>query len=587
MLSRRRFILELSSTGTLAVLAACSNPAAPAEQAVSPSKSVAEAPVTLTALPGGQPASGATVAPSGLSRVLRIAIYQEPSILNPLLSGNTVSTMTSRSVVEGLVTTLPDGSLGPQLAREIPTQSNGGVTADGRIVTWKLRPGVVWSDGQPFTSKDVVFTYQVIMDTANPISRAQYAAVDSVDPIDGTTVRVAYKSVYAAYGQNFSAILPQHVFGAATNIDKSSFNRAPLGTGPFRFNNWASGDSISFDRNALFRKPGQPFVDQLIYKITPNTAASIEAFKAGEVDALWSLGMGDIPILRTIADAAFTPAPSPQVEVMVLNTSCTSGPQQGVSGCAHAVLGDVRVRQALELAIDKQAIVDRLLGSQTLVATSIVPIGPWATDLPPSEYNPDKARQLLANAGWQTGHDGIRSKDGVRAHLDYVVLAGDQTREQTQQVIEEQLRAVGIELAIRNAPAGTLSSWANNGAVARGSFDIFELGRGTGVDAQSTLVGEYSSAGIPSEQNQAGTNYTRVIDPEIDRALNASASTLDDAARVAAYRTVATRVDADKANIVLYLRPTIDVLKTYIHGHASPNVWDNFTWDIENWRLDT
>jgi peptide/nickel transport system substrate-binding protein len=424
------------------------------------------------------------------------------------------------------------------------------------------------------------------MDPANPISRAQYSAVDSVDAIDATTVRVGYSSIYSAFGQNFSAILPQHVFGSATNIDAHDFNRAPLGTGPFKFNNWAAGDVITLDRNPLFREQGQPWVDQLIFKVTPNAAASIVAFKAGDVDAVWSLGLGDIPLLRTFTDAAFSPTPSSQVEVMVLNTSCTGGPQQGVPGCPHPVLGDLRVRQAIDLAIDKQTMVDSLLGGQTIVATSILPIGPWAADLAPSEYSPDKARQLLADAGWQPGSDGVRVKDSVRAHLDYVVLAGDQTRELTQQLVQEQLGAVGIELAIRNAPAGTLSSWANYGNVARGKFDIFELGRGTGIDAQDTLVGEYSSAGIPDEHNQAGTNYTRVSDPEIDQALSVAGATLDDSVRKAAYRSVASRVDADKANIVLYLRPTIDVLKSYIHGHASPNVWDYFTWDIGNWWLD-
>src|SRR5262249_21593069 len=177
---------------------------------------------------------------------------QEPTILNPLLSGNTVSSLASRATVEGLWTTLPDGSFAPVLAAEIPTQQNGGVSADGRVVTWKLKPGVQWSDGQPFTRADVVFTYRAIMDPANPTGRAQYSLVDSVDALDDRTVRVTYRSVYSAYRQNFGSILPQHVFGGASNIDKKDFNRAPIGTGPFKFNTWASGDTIVFDRNPLY-----------------------------------------------------------------------------------------------------------------------------------------------------------------------------------------------------------------------------------------------------------------------------------------------------------------------------------------------
>src|SRR5262249_53820830 len=157
---------------------------------------------------------------------------------------------------------------------------------------------------------------------------------------------------------------------------------------------------------------------------TPTAAASIQAFKAGEVDAVWSLSVGDVPALQAIPDAAFTASPSPQVEVLRLNASCPSGPQQGDTSCPHPILSDLRVRQAIDMAIDRRAIVDRLLGGRTVVATSILAIGPWAADLPTSEYSPDKARQLLSGAGWAPGPDGIRVKEGMRMHLDLVALAG-------------------------------------------------------------------------------------------------------------------------------------------------------------------
>jgi peptide/nickel transport system substrate-binding protein len=240
----------------------------------------------------------------------------------------------------------------------------------------------------------------------------------------------------------------------------------------------------------------------------------------------------------------------------------------------------------MDMAIDRRAIVDRLLGGRTVVATSILAIGPWAADLPPSEYSPDKARQLLSEAGWVPGPDGIRTREGMRMHVDLVALAGDATREQTQQVIEEQLRLVGIEIGIKSAPAGTLAGWATGGAVAHGAFDIFELGDSQRIEPQAGLASEFGSSGIPSDQNPGGGNYTKLLDPEIDRVLNLAATTLDDSIRKTAYKTVAERVNAGKGTLVLYLRPTIDAFKKDVQGHAGPNVWDYFTWDMANWWLD-
>jgi peptide/nickel transport system substrate-binding protein len=596
MISRRNFLLTLCGSTAVTVLAACSGTVAPPSASTSqaaPQPTPPPAAGATVVAPAAQPTPVAAAQPAPTPAggqpkrggIVRVAVYQEPTVLNPLLAVNTISSMISAIAVEGLWSALPDGRLAPALAAEIPTQQNGGVSADGRTVIWKLKPGSVWSDGQPFTSKDVVFTYKVIMDPANPVNRAQYLVIDSVQAIDDTTVQVVYKSLFSAYRQHFNAILPEHVFGGATSIDKKEFSRAPVGTGPFKFNSWSSGESIVFDRNPLFRQQGQPFLDQLIFKITPTAAAAIQAFKAGEVDAVWSLGVGDVPVLQAIADAAFTPAPSPQVEVLRLNASCPGGPQQGDPSCPHPILSDLRVRQAIDLAVDRRTIVERLLGGRTIVATSILAIGPWAAELPPIEYSPDKARQILMEAGWIPGSDGIRVKDGVRAHLDCVALAGDQTREQTQQVLEEQLRAVGLELGIKSAPAGTLAGWATNGSVARGAFDIFELGDSQRIEPQAGLASEFGKTGIPSDQNPGGGNYTRLLDPEIDRALDIAAATLDDTARKAAYKMVAERVNAGKGTIVLYLRPTIDAFKTYVQGHAGPNVWDYFTWDMANWWL--
>jgi peptide/nickel transport system substrate-binding protein len=347
----------------------------------------------------------------------------------------------------------------------VPAAENGGVSADGKTITWKLKKGVTWSDGKPFTSKDVLFTYNVYMNQDNPIPiRTGYPEIAPVTTPDDSTVVVAYKNIYAAYKEHFPRILPEHAFAGDTLIEKKDFNRAPLGTGPFKFKSWASGDNITLERNPNYRDKDKPYLDGLVFKIVPSREAAIQAFKAGEIDVLWNLIEANIPEFEAMSDAVIQPTASSRVERLILNTSCPSGPQQSDPKCPHPVLGDLRVRQAIELAIDKKALVDKLLFGKTTVATSALPGGWFSPQLSASEFNPQGAKQLMDEAGWQPGADGIRAKDGVRARIEYGTTTGDRLREQTQRVIQEQLREIGIEVEIKNSPGGPVGHVARQRA---------------------------------------------------------------------------------------------------------------------------
>jgi len=575
----------LAAALLLPIAVACSPaPAAPAAKTEAkptlPPSGQAE-----VAKPAATPVAPAATAKRG--GVVRVGLSQEPIILNTLLGSQTVNVIVTENILEGLLSNPPDGTYEPVLAAEVPTRQNGGVSPDGLTVTWRLKQGVTWSDGQPFTSKDVLFTYNVIMNPANPVViRSGYPDIDSVTTPDDSTVVVKYKRLYAAFKDHFARILPEHVFGGDPVIDKKEFNRAPVGTGPFKFKSWASGDNITLERNPNFRDKDRPYLDGLIFKIVPSREASIQAFKVGEIDVLWNLIEANIPEFEAMADAAIQPTPSTRVERLILNSSCPSGPQQGDPKCPHPVLGDLRVRQAIELAIDKKAIVDKLLFGKTTVATSVIPLGWYAAKLEPGEYNPTRAKQLLEEAGWKVGPDGVRVKDGVRAKIEYGTTTGDRLREQTQQVIQELLQAVGIEVEIRNTPSPVLlGTWQDNAPRARGNFDMLMWTTNADVDPQAHLHSYFHGSQIPTEETRSGRNYHRVIDPELDKGLDAAGSTIDEATRKAAYQTVAERVNADKGHVVLYNRLEIDALKNYVKGHAV-NIWDNLTWDAQNWWLD-
>jgi peptide/nickel transport system substrate-binding protein len=534
-------------------------------------------------------ASAPTFRPDEVRRggVVRVALWQEPLLLNPILGRQTVNALVSRTILEGLLSVGPDGARTPQLALEAPSKENGGLSPDALTVTWKLRPGVVWSDGTPFTSRDVAFTYQVILAPANPVSiRTGYPEIESVSTPDDLTVVVRYRRPYAGFKAHFEWILPEHVFGGDPLIETREFNQAPLGTGPFVFKSWAPGDAITLERNPRFREPAKPYLDGLVFKVVPSRDVAILWLRAGEIDGLWDVSEDDIEVMQAIPDVVVDPAPGRAVERLVLNTSCPSGPQQGDPACPHPVLADVRVRQAIELAIDKKTIVDQLLAGKTRVAGSVIPVGAYATAVPPSEHNPARAVQLLEEAGWRPGPDGIRVKDGTRASLSYATTTGNRLREQTQQLIQEQLRAVGIELRIENLlPPILLGSWQDNAPRARGNFDMLMCTITLGEDPYEGLFNLFHSSSVPTERARGGQNYHRILNPELDQALEAAGSAVDETARKAAFATVAKLVDADKGHILLYQRLDLDPFKSQVKGRGV-NIWSDFTWNAQDWWIE-
>jgi peptide/nickel transport system substrate-binding protein len=538
------------------------------------------APATAQAPADGQPRAGGTA---------RIGFGPpEPPMLNPYFANSTNTTF-SELTLDSLARGAPDGSYLPVLAAEIPTQANGDVSPDGTVVTWKLKPGVTWSDGQPFTSQDVLFTYNMIMDPANPvINRSDYAVMDSVAAPDDNTVVITYKRLYARYRAAFPYLFPAHVFNGQTNIAQDPFNRAEtVGTGPFVFKSWASGDSLTFARNPNYRESGKPYLDEVVFKLTPSTDAAIQALAAGDVDAASFLTMSNLPQLANVPGASVDPAPY-GVEYLLVNSSCSSGPQQGDPTCPNAVLGDLRVRQAVELAIDKRAMVQGLFAGRVMPATSLIPTGPYAVDLPLTEANPDQARQFLDQAGWVVGSDGIRSKAGVRAHLVLWIPAGQVLPEQTAQVVEGDLQDVGIETEIKESTTSLAGGFAAHSAFALGSFDLGvfgAMGNAYLLDPQANLQSMYASDQIPNALLQTGNNWDRIHDPRIDQALLAAGNTLDDAQRQVAYASFSELLHADEAVIPLYPVLEVDARKTYLQN-LQTNLNNSITWNSQNWWLN-
>ena len=582
----------LAACGGESPAAASTKPAGDgkAEPTKAPSAAATTAPAATKA-PAAEPTKAPAAASVGTPKpggTLKIAIYQEPGNLNPYLNTQTVGSVVRNTIFNGLVRANEKGEYVADLAAEVPTTQNGGVSADGKTVIFKLRKDVKWHDGKPFTAADVKFTFDVIMDGSNPVtSRSGYRDIESLTVKDDATVEIKFKNFYAPFVTLFGAILPAHPFGGSTSIEKSDYNRKPIGTGPFKFIEWVSGDHITVGKNPDFYVKGKPYLDQVIFRVTPSREVGIAQLKTGEVDVVWNLIEAQIPEFDGNAEVDVWAKPGLGVERLVLNFSSPSGDKAGDPSTKHPVLSDPKVREAIDIGINKKVIVDKLLYGKTTVGSSPLSSGWAAPKIAPSEYAPDKAKKLLDDAGWKPGPDGVRVKDGVKAALTYQTTSGDKLRELAQQVIQEQLKDIGIALEIKNIPsASLLGTWGDNAPRAKGTFDINMWTTSPGIDPHSHLFIYYHSSQIPTEANKGeGQNYSRLKDAEVDKALDEAGSVPDQEKRKAAYERAIKAITASRAHIFLYNRLDVDGARKYVQGRTH-NPWDNLGWDIEAWWLN-
>jgi peptide/nickel transport system substrate-binding protein len=310
----------------------------------------------------------------------------------------------------------------------------------------------------------------------------------------------------------------------------------------------------------------------------------------GEITTLWDLTEADFPALDAMDNVEFAGAlyGSGENELLLFNFGdpAVDAPADPATA-PHPILFDLKVRQAIQLGIDKQLLADTLLFGNVKVGTTVLPTGPFACPQPPSEYSVEKANALLEEAGWVTGDDGIRTKDGVRMSLKIASTAGNQLREQTEQVLVEMMKEIGIELVIENVPSDVLfAPWESNGMRKHGAFDILLYTTGPGIDPDSHLFSNYHSARIPTADNEgAGSNYSRWINPDVDAWIDEAAAITDTAARQELYCKVATAINAELPRLFLYERLVLSGFRTELQNFRVSPGYADFTIDSQNWWL--
>jgi peptide/nickel transport system substrate-binding protein len=541
--------------------------------------------VTIAVAACGNAATKSTTTQQGVKGgQLTIALWQEPAtLLYPFYGNQTVANLTSELAIEGLVRPDPDGNYIPVLASEVPSQKNGQVkmSADGKKmdVTYKLKPNVKWADGLAFTSADVQYTWKLFVTDPKINSLQDMDKIEAVDTPDDLTAIVHYKEVYSPYQSRFQQILPKHVLASVADVGKSDFAKLPFGTGPFKFTENKSGDHLTAERNPNYRVPDRPYLDRIIFRSVPSREVGIAQLKAGEVDATWNLLEAQVPDIEKISDIRLLSVQSPYVERLEFNLAKPANPAD--PKVPHPVLGDLALRHALVLAIPKKKIVDNLLNSKAAPGNSPLSIGAFAPkDLKQESYDPAKAKQLLDLAGWTPGSDGIRSKGGVRAHLDISTTTGDKIRENVEVILVDEFKQIGIELAVKNYPSSVLlGTWQGNSPRNRGNYDITMYASSPDPDPQVTVAQRYTTKGIPTvENNGAGFNYHRFSNPDVDRLLAHAGSSVDLDQRKKDYADALKIMNDNYIGAWIYNRSNLDGTRANTFGWKT-NGWDNFTWN--------
>ncbi|MBI5029007.1 MAG: peptide ABC transporter substrate-binding protein [Chloroflexi bacterium] len=533
-------------------------------------------------------ASPTTVVAPKKGGTFTLAIYQEPDLLNPYLAAQRTAGEVHIFVIEGLLGVNEKGEFYPVLAREVPTKENGGLSADGLTLTYHLKENVVWSDGEKFTCDDVKFTWEAVTHPkSGAVGASDLREINSVECPDPYTVVIKFKNFYAAYLVPFWVVLPRHATGDPANISKWDYNRKPLGTGPFKIVEWVSGDHITLVRNERYREAGKPYLDSVLMRFVPSRDVALQLLRTGEVTMVWDVVEANLPQLTNIPGITIGSAPGPRSERLVLNLSNPTIDAADASANPHPILSDVRVRTALELAIHKREIVDKLLNGQAAVGTNELNVG-WAQcNTTPSEFNSDQARKLLDDAGWKLGADGIRiSTNGTRLRLKLQGPSGDSLREQVQQLLLDYWKAVGVEAYIENAPtAALLGTWDANSPARHGKFDMLIYTTGPYVDPQAQVEGYFASWNIPQASNRGtGYNYSRWVNAAADAAIRQASSTPDIALRRQAYCQVMSEVNQARPQIYLYGRYSITAYRDNLQNWKI-NVWKNLGWGAADWWL--
>jgi peptide/nickel transport system substrate-binding protein len=536
--------------------------------------------VIAAALTGCSSSPSATTTGQGsaagfIPGTLRVADIEEPDTLNPYIS--TVITSIDLSYLWGQYFYNVDDKdhFVPEVALEVPTFANRGISADGLTITYHLRHGIKWQDGVPLTAKDVVFTWHAIMNPKNIVQvRTGYDQIASISTPDDYTVVLHMKSRFApiiAYFmglQGGGPILPAHVLAQQPDFNRVPFNNMPIGSGPFKVVEWVHGDHITLAANPAYWR-GAPKLHQIIYKWIASNTTIMTELQTGEADAWFRADPGLYPQLAKMPGHTSILTPYSIFGHLDFYTR-------------DPILQDVNVRRAVGLAIDRAKIIHDATHDVYLPSNSDQPAFSWAFDpsLPPTTQDQPAARALLDASGWKPGPDGIRVKNGQRLDLQLSYVGGQIVAPAIGALMERELKDVGISLSQKQYPSSTYFAAAeNHGILNSHNFQIAYFAWINGVDPDDSSL--YMCKYIPP----AGQNNLWWCDPKVDALENDALTTFDIEKRKQDYFEIQRELVDQAPTIVLFSERRVDTFTTHFHGYipspAQSADWNSWQWSME------
>ena len=536
-------------------------------------------------------------ASSSNSTELKLLYWQSPTTLNPHLSNGTKDREAASLIYEPLAAYDAEENLIPILAEEIPTKDNGGISEDSTSITWKLKEGITWSDGEPLTAEDVVFTYQFITDPATGATSLEfYGEVASVEAINDLTIKVTFiqptPAPYSPFVGGSGTILPEHIFRdyVGANARSAPGNTAPIGTNAFQVRDFRPGDTIIYEPNPNFRGDAPAFTTVELKGGGDAVSAARAVLQTQEADYAWNIQAEPSVIqnLEAGGNGKMEYVFKPLMERIYINFS---DPNKEVNGetsqkdTPHPFLSEKPVREAISLAIDRDTIVGLLYGEAGAVATNFI-VAPekYASNNTSYEFDLEKAASLLDDAGWKdTNNNGIRDKDGVEMNILFSSSVNP-VRQKTQEIIKQNLESIGMSVELESVEPGVyFGDPTNPDSVYQFKSDLQLFAFDSETPEPDSYMELYACDQIAQKENQwSKENSSRYCNPEYEALLNQLKQETDQDKRQDLFIQMNDLLVEDIALIPLVRRSDAYAISNSLTGlEFTP--WSASTWKLNNW----
>ncbi|MBV8688596.1 MAG: peptide ABC transporter substrate-binding protein [Candidatus Eremiobacteraeota bacterium] len=507
---------------------------------------------------------------------LRIAQRQDPDNLNPMLGTETVDIDLAMFWGAYLFRVNDRNELVPELATVVPTQANGGISRDGRTITYHLRRGVRWHDGAPFTAQDVVFSWRAVLNPRNfALTHFGYDVISDITQVNANTLIVHLKRPFAPFVTAFFAqgagqamcILPAHALKKFRDINRVAYNARPIGTGPFIVASYEPGSRVLLVANDRYWR-GPPRLKRIEFRIVGNDNTMAALMQSHQLDFFYRAPEAMAAILRNIPGTR------------VVQTTLTRFYDIGFNALKPE-LHDIRVRQALAYATDRKALIEKIAHGIALPAHTLEPQLSWAFDSNAKQYDydPKRAQTLLDEAGWKVAANGTRIKNGLPLGFELVSFTGSATVNAIEELLQAQWRQIGADVSIKNYPSGQLYATLGAGGIEQsGKFDAIIENWTDAVDPDDSIL--FACGMAPP----AGWNVYHYCNPRVDALERIALRNYDRAVRRKAYVSIQEALNRELPFYVLWYQEQFDVvnsdLMNYRPAHAVTPFWNTWEWSI-------